>query len=71
MEKRVNLKKQEVLKYKCRICGYIYDLTKGDEKRAVMPETPFEKLPDSWRCPVCFYPKSHFYQVKDGHRKEI
>lgn len=40
-------------KYKCPTCGYIYDPVKGDEKGGIAPGTPFEELPDSWKCPVC------------------
>jgi flavin reductase (DIM6/NTAB) family NADH-FMN oxidoreductase RutF/rubredoxin len=38
-----------VKKYQCTVCGYIYD---GD--------IPFEQLPDDYKCPVCNYPKSVF-----------
>ena len=40
-------------KYKCTVCGWIYDPTKGDPDGGIAPGTPFEKLPDSWRCPMC------------------
>ena len=39
----------EKAKYVCKLCGYVYD-----------GETPFEQLPDDWRCPVCGAPKSQF-----------
>ncbi|GJP39321.1 hypothetical protein CLOM_g23704 [Closterium sp. NIES-68] len=35
--------------YICRDCGYIYN-----------SRTPFEKLPDTYRCPVCSAPKRRF-----------
>jgi rubredoxin len=47
-------------KYKCTVCGYIYDPEKGDEDGGISPNTPFEKLPDSWVCPVCGAPKDMF-----------
>lgn len=47
-------------KRKCRICGYIYDSQKGDEKRIIPPRVSFEDLPDNWRCPVCKYSKTYF-----------
>jgi rubredoxin len=59
------------IKYRCRICGYTYDPEKGDEKRAISRGVRFEDLPDSWRCPVCYYPKSQFYTVKDGYRQKV
>lgn len=40
-------------KYVCTVCGYIYDPALGDPEHDIKPETPFEKLPKEWRCPVC------------------
>ncbi len=40
------------MRYICQICGYIYD----DEKEAV----PFDRLPESWRCPLCGARKADF-----------
>lgn len=50
-------------KYKCSICGYIYDPEKGDPQVGVSPDTAFEKLPDNWVCPICNAPKSKFDQL--------
>jgi flavin reductase (DIM6/NTAB) family NADH-FMN oxidoreductase RutF/rubredoxin len=47
-------------KYKCKICGYIYDPAKGDPDGGIKPGTPFEDLPDTWTCPICNAPKSEF-----------
>ncbi|MBC7190314.1 flavin reductase [Candidatus Aerophobetes bacterium] len=47
-------------KYKCTVCGYIYDPEKGDPDSGVKPGTPFEKLPESWVCPVCGAGKDMF-----------
>ncbi|NPA58452.1 MAG: rubredoxin [Aquificae bacterium] len=58
-------KTNKTLKYRCKVCGYIYSPDRGDEKRGIRAGILFEELPDSWRCPVCQYGKSHFYQVKD------
>ena len=44
-------------RYKCGVCGYIYDPGKGD---GANPPMPFEKLPADWKCPVCGEPKSVF-----------
>jgi rubredoxin len=48
------------MKYKCMLCGYIYDPEKGDPDSGVEPGTPFEALPDGWFCPVCGASKSNF-----------
>ncbi len=40
-------------RYKCTICGYVYDPAIGDNDNAVAPGTSFEDLPDDWTCPEC------------------
>lgn len=39
-------------KYKCTVCGYIYD----EEKEKVL----FSRLPDDWTCPECGVGKELF-----------
>lgn len=55
----------EVSKYKCTVCGYIYDPAAGDPDSGVAPGTAFEDLPDDWVCPVCGAAKGEFEKVKD------
>jgi rubredoxin len=50
----------EMQKWKCKICGYIYDPERGDPDGNVPPDTPFDKLPAEWVCPVCGAPKDMF-----------
>jgi rubredoxin len=50
-------------KYKCTVCGYIYDPEKGDPDSGVKPATSFEQLPDEWVCPVCGAGKDKFEKV--------
>ena len=47
-------------KYVCKICGYVYDPAKGDPDGGIEPGAPFEKIPDTWTCPICNAPKSEF-----------
>jgi flavin reductase (DIM6/NTAB) family NADH-FMN oxidoreductase RutF/rubredoxin len=47
-------------KYKCQVCGYIYNPDLGDPDGHVKPGTPWEKLPDDWVCPVCGATKDKF-----------
>ncbi|HOG22989.1 MAG TPA: rubredoxin [Flexilinea sp.] len=47
-------------KYKCSVCGYIYDPAKGDPDSGIKPGTAFEDLPDDWACPVCGSSKDKF-----------
>lgn len=51
----VQLTKMEgkMKKYKCTVCGYIYDPALGDPDNGVEPGTAFENLPDDWTCPEC------------------
>lgn len=50
-------------KYKCTVCGYIYDPEKGDATQSIAPGTPFDKLPDSWVCPECGAGKDMFEKI--------
>jgi rubredoxin len=50
-------------KYKCSVCGWIYDPEKGDPDGGIKPGTRFEDIPDSWTCPVCGADKSQFEKI--------
>jgi rubredoxin len=50
-------------KYRCLMCGYIYDPAKGDPDHGVAPGTSFEDLPDGWVCPDCGVGKDEFEPV--------
>jgi flavin reductase (DIM6/NTAB) family NADH-FMN oxidoreductase RutF/rubredoxin len=50
-------------KYRCPICGYIYDPAEGDEEHGIKPGTSFNDLPEDWTCPLCRAPKSVFTPV--------
>lgn len=52
-------------KYRCTVCGYIYDPSVGDPDSGVEPGTAFENLPDEWVCPVCGAEKSEFEKVEE------
>ncbi|MBR1738625.1 MAG: rubredoxin [Firmicutes bacterium] len=47
-------------KYVCSVCGYVYDPSDGDLANEIAPGTPFEALPDDWKCPRCKQDKSKF-----------
>ena len=40
-------------KYRCTVCGYLYDPEAGDMMGGIAPGTTFDDLPDGWSCPVC------------------
>ena len=46
------------MKYKCSICGHIYD----EDKEGVK----FADLPEDWKCPICKQPKSKFEPVDES-----
>ncbi len=47
-------------KYRCTVCGYIYDPAAGDPAAGVKPGTAFESLPADWVCPECGVGKDMF-----------
>ncbi len=50
-------------KYRCLVCGYVYDPSKGDPENDIPPETPFEELPEEWVCPLCGAEKDMFRPI--------
>lgn len=44
-----------MVKWKCTICGYIYDEDKESKS--------FSELPDDWRCPTCGAKKKWFEEI--------
>ena len=54
----------KMAKYKCTVCGYIYDPELGDPDGGIKPGTLFEKIPDDWVCPVCGASKDQFEKVE-------
>jgi len=49
------------MKYKCSICGYVYDEAKEGAS--------FADLPDSWQCPLCGAPKSAFEPLEEAEQQ--
>ena len=45
------------MKYKCKVCGFIYD--------DATQEVKFEDLHDDWTCPVCGVGKDMFEKVEE------
>lgn len=52
-------------KYRCLMCGYIYDPQVGDPDNGVTPGTAFDDLPDDWTCPDCGVGKDEFEPLED------
>jgi rubredoxin len=52
-------------KYRCLICGYIYDPAVGDPDGGVVAGTAFEDISDDWVCPECGVGKDEFEPTED------
>ncbi len=50
----------DMKKYRCTICGHIYDPAEGDPPAGIAPGTAFEDIPDDWTCPICGVTKADF-----------
>jgi len=50
-------------KYRCLVCGYIYNPSAGDPDNGIAPGTSFEALPDTWVCPECGVGKDQFEKI--------
>jgi rubredoxin len=50
-------------KWRCMLCGYVYDPDIGDPEGGIIPGVAFEDLPEGWVCPVCGAAKDLFEKV--------
>ena len=57
---------KEMKKYKCLICGYIYDPEVGDPSNGVEAGTSFEALAADWVCPECGAGKDEFEVIEEA-----
>ena len=47
----------------CVICGFTYNPEEGDPSMGIPPGTPFEDLPEDYKCPICNASKEYFKEV--------
>jgi rubredoxin len=47
-------------RYKCVVCGYLYDPKQGDPSGGIEPGISFNDLPADYICPVCGAGKDEF-----------
>ncbi|MBI2875285.1 MAG: rubredoxin [Candidatus Tectomicrobia bacterium] len=52
-------------RFRCTVCGYIYDPEVGDSIQGIQAGTPFEELPEGWICPYCGAPREDFEHLGD------
>ena len=53
-------------KFKCSICGFVYDEAIGIPDRNIPPGTKWEDIPEDFTCPVCAAPKTMFMAMEDA-----
>lgn len=58
------VKSMEMWQCQTANCGYIYNPAKGDRKGKIPAGTPFEELPEEWKCPVCGAGKHLFKKIE-------
>lgn len=51
-------------KWKCGVCGYIYEPEKGDPENGIDPGTFWEELSENWGCPECGSSKEDFERME-------
>ncbi|PKK38890.1 Rubredoxin [Clostridiaceae bacterium JG1575] len=55
-----SLAPEDLERYVCSVCGYIYDPKEGDVPHGIPQGTPFAALPEDWVCPLCGVNKDSF-----------
>jgi len=50
---KLQQKENNMQKYICVLCSYVYDPEIGDPDNGVAPGTAFADLPEDWVCPDC------------------
>ncbi|WP_428420865.1 rubredoxin [Methylibium sp.] len=50
-------------KWRCVLCGFIYDEAVGLPDEGIAPGTAWADVPDSWSCPDCGAGKDEFEMV--------
>ncbi|HSV32006.1 MAG TPA: flavin reductase [Atribacteraceae bacterium] len=50
-------------RYRCLVCGYIYDERYGDPDSGITAGTAFDDIPEDWTCPICGVGKDQFSKL--------
>jgi len=50
-------------KWRCNVCGWVYDPEIGDPTGGISKGTKFEDLPVDWVCPECGASKDMFEKI--------
>lgn len=55
-------------KWKCSVCGWIYNSSMGDSSKGVKAGTEWKNISSNWLCPICGAPKEKFEKEKIKYR---
>ncbi|MDD1663067.1 MAG: thiamine pyrophosphate-dependent enzyme [Methanomicrobiales archaeon] len=53
-------------RWRCQVCGYVYDEALGEKATGIPAGTRFSDLPPDWLCPVCQAGKDSFVLLEEG-----
>ncbi len=53
----------ETVRFECGVCWHVYDPAEGDDVAQIPSGTPFDALPEDWRCPTCDGPKHKYMRI--------
>ena len=51
-------------KYRCIVCGFVFDEAIGDPEHGIAPGTRWQDVPESWCCPECGAAKADFEMIQ-------
>ena len=51
-------------KWKCGVCGFVYDEALGLPDEGIAPGTRWQDIPEDWNCPECGAIKQDFEMVE-------
>ena len=55
---------EELKRFICLGCGFLYDEALGLPEHGIAPGTRWADIPENWACPDCFSPKHLFQMVE-------
>lgn len=61
----MSVQPKKVPRYECTVCSHVYDPAQGEPLTETPAGTPFETLPNDWRCPDCGASKEDFELMED------
>lgn len=50
-------------KWKCKLCGYVYDEEVGEPDNGIDAGSKFDDLSDDYKCPICGAAKNMFGEM--------